>query len=73
MPDGATGNSGGDDFDVVVVGGGNAAFCAALSSQEQGARVVVTEGRISVSVASRSRCSSARYCAMPPPLDKPTT
>ncbi len=45
MADGATTGSGGDgnDFDVVVVGGGNAAFCAALSAQEQGARVVVLE------------------------------
>ena len=42
MPDGGTG-SGGGDFDVVVIGGGNAAFCAALSAQEQGARVVVLE------------------------------
>ncbi len=32
-----------DQFDVIVVGGGNAAFCAALSAQEQGARVVVLE------------------------------
>src|SRR3712207_3689909 len=32
-----------DSFDVIVVGGGNAAFCAALSAQEQGARVVVLE------------------------------
>ncbi len=45
MPDGATTGSGGgsDNFDVVVVGGGNAAFCAALSAQEQGARVAVLE------------------------------
>ena len=42
MPDGATGR-GSDDFDVVVVGGANAAFCAALSAQEQGARVAVLE------------------------------
>src|SRR5829696_5390585 len=42
MPDGAT-VGGGEEFDVVVVGGGNAAFCAALSAQEQGARVVVLE------------------------------
>ena len=28
---------------------------------------------ISVSVASRSRCSSAKYCAIPPPIDRPTT
>jgi tricarballylate dehydrogenase len=32
-----------DSFDVVVVGGGNAAFCAALSAQESGARVLVLE------------------------------
>ena len=30
-------------WDVVVVGAGNAAFCAALSAREQGARVVVLE------------------------------
>jgi tricarballylate dehydrogenase len=40
MPDAA--NSG-DSFDVIVVGAGNAALCAALSAQEQGARVVVLE------------------------------
>jgi glycine/D-amino acid oxidase-like deaminating enzyme len=32
-----------EEFDVIVVGGGNAAFCAALSAQEQGARVVMLE------------------------------
>jgi len=32
-----------DRFDVIVVGGGNAAMCAALSAQENGARVVVLE------------------------------
>ncbi|MBR0651408.1 FAD-binding dehydrogenase [Roseomonas terrae] len=32
-----------EEFDVVVVGGGNAAFCAALSAQENGARVVMLE------------------------------
>lgn len=32
-----------DRFDVIVVGGGNAALCAALSAEEQGARVVVLE------------------------------
>ncbi|MCB1644066.1 MAG: FAD-dependent tricarballylate dehydrogenase TcuA [Pseudomonadales bacterium] len=31
------------DYDVIIVGGGNAAFCAALSAQEQGARVLVLE------------------------------
>ena len=29
--------------DVIVVGGGNAAFCAALAAQEQGAKVVMLE------------------------------
>ncbi|MBW8269036.1 FAD-dependent tricarballylate dehydrogenase TcuA [Caldovatus aquaticus] len=40
MPEAA--NSG-DSCDVIVVGAGNAALCAALSAQEQGARVVVLE------------------------------
>lgn len=31
------------DYDVVVVGAGNAAFCAALSAEEKGARVLVLE------------------------------
>ena len=31
------------EYDVVVIGGGNAAFCAALSAQENGARVLVLE------------------------------
>ncbi len=31
------------DYDVIVVGGGNAAFCAALAAQEQGASVVMLE------------------------------
>ena len=30
-------------YDVVVVGGGNAAFCAALAAEQQGARVIVLE------------------------------
>lgn len=30
-------------YDVVVVGGGNAAFCAALAAQENGAKVIVLE------------------------------
>src|SRR6202158_4584244 len=31
------------EADVIVVGGGNAAFCAALAAQEQGAKVVMLE------------------------------
>ena len=31
------------DYDVIVVGAGNAAFCAALAAQEQGAKVVMLE------------------------------
>src|SRR3979409_204179 len=31
------------DVDVIVVGGGNAAFCAALAAQEQGAKVLMLE------------------------------
>jgi tricarballylate dehydrogenase len=32
-----------DTYDVIVVGAGNAAMCAALSAQEQGAKVLVLE------------------------------
>ncbi len=32
-----------DDYDVVVVGAGNAALCAAISAQENGAKVLVLE------------------------------
>src|SRR5216684_3520912 len=32
-----------NSYDVIVVGGGNAAFCAALAAQENGARVLVLE------------------------------
>jgi tricarballylate dehydrogenase len=31
------------DYDVIVVGGGNAAFCAALAAQDEGASVVMLE------------------------------
>src|SRR5580658_9570424 len=31
------------DYDVIVVGAGNAAFCAALAAQEEGAKVVMLE------------------------------
>lgn len=30
-------------YDVIVVGGGNAAFCAALSAEENGAKVIILE------------------------------
>jgi tricarballylate dehydrogenase len=33
------------DYDVVVVGAGNAAFCAAISARQHGARVLVLERR----------------------------
>ena len=32
-----------DNYDVIVVGGGNAALCAALSAQENDAKVLVLE------------------------------
>ena len=32
-----------DDVDVIVVGAGNAALCAALAAQEQGATVLMLE------------------------------
>ena len=32
-----------ENIDVIVVGAGNAAFCAALAAQEQGAKVVMCE------------------------------
>src|SRR5437763_17154070 len=31
------------DYDVIVVGAGNAAFCAALVAQEEGAKVLMLE------------------------------
>src|SRR6266403_4808427 len=34
---------GSEDLDVIVVGAGNAATCAALSAQENGARVLMLE------------------------------
>ncbi|HUB95317.1 MAG TPA: FAD-dependent tricarballylate dehydrogenase TcuA [Stellaceae bacterium] len=42
-------------YDVVVVGGGNAAFCAALSAQEMGARVVMLEAAPSEEAGGNSR------------------
>jgi tricarballylate dehydrogenase len=36
-------NDGNRKYDVIVVGGGNAAMCAALSAQEEGAEVLVLE------------------------------
>ena len=41
--------------DVIVVGAGNAAFCAALSAQEQGAKVVMCERRRRTKCGGNSR------------------
>jgi tricarballylate dehydrogenase len=44
-----------DACDVVVVGGGNAAFCAALAAQEQGASVVMLEAAPEAEAGGNSR------------------
>ena len=44
------------EYDVIVVGGGNAAFCAALAAQEQGAAVL----RELAVVAADVECPGAR-------------
>ena len=45
----------GSEFDVVVVGAGNAAFCAALSAQEGGAKVLMLECAPQTSNGGNSR------------------
>jgi len=51
------------EFDVIVVGAGNAAFCAALSAQENGARVAVLEraGRDEAGGNSRFTAGAFRF------------
>jgi len=46
------------EFDVIVVGAGNAAFCAALSAHEAGARVLALE-----SAPEEERGGNSRYTA----------
>ncbi len=45
-------------YDVIVVGAGNAAYCAALSAQEQGARVVMLEAAPQEQHGGNSRFAS---------------
>jgi tricarballylate dehydrogenase len=51
----------GPEFDVIVVGAGNAAFCAALSAQEQGARVVVLERASEAEAGGNSRFTAGAF------------
>src|SRR3546814_6675322 len=44
--------------DVIVVGAGNAAYCAALSAQEQGARVLMLEAAPEDAQGGNSRFAS---------------
>src|SRR3979490_2186464 len=46
------------EYDVIVVGGGNAAFCAALAAQEQGAKVVMLEAAPEDEAGATSRCTA---------------
>src|ERR1700742_1335830 len=46
-------------YDVIVIGAGNAAFCSALSAQEQGARVLMVEAAPKDERAGNSRLASA--------------
>ncbi|MBF0279759.1 MAG: FAD-dependent tricarballylate dehydrogenase TcuA [SAR324 cluster bacterium] len=43
------------DWDVLVIGGGNAALCAAMTAQENGARVLLLEGAPKTSRGGNSR------------------
>jgi tricarballylate dehydrogenase len=51
-------------YDVIVIGGGNAAFCAALSAQENGARVLVLERAPEDEAGGNSRFTAGGFrCA----------
>ena len=45
--------------DVIVVGAGNAAFCAALAAQEQGAKVLTLEAAPEEESGGNSRFTAA--------------
>jgi tricarballylate dehydrogenase len=45
-------------YDVIVIGAGNAAFCSALSAQEQGARVLMLEAAPEAERSGNSRFAS---------------
>ena len=49
------------EYDVIVVGGGNAAFCAALAAQEQGARVVMLEAAPEDEAGGNSRFTAGAF------------
>ena len=48
-------------WDVVVVGAGNAAFCAALAAQEQGAKVLMIEAAPEDESGGNSRFTAGSY------------
>jgi len=48
-------------YDVIVVGGGNAAFCAALAAEENGARVLVLERAPEEEAGGNSRFTAGGF------------
>ena len=53
---------------VVVIGGGNAAFCAALSAQENGADVIVLERHKLIHTGAKPfECPHCEYAARQKP------